>query len=152
MKQIPSLIALMLVASLSACSRSSSSSSEGPLAPDASVAAMKQTPSWQLQDASTFSATIEPWPPREGVATLKADEGVGANGKFTGSVEYRLAAAAQTSETWQPLPKASEDQNETVHFAAPITLNKGTVFIQFRVRTGLAKDFTALSDWNITVK
>src|SRR4051812_10647819 len=28
---------------------------------------MKQNPSWQLLDGSTFSAAIEPWPPQEGV-------------------------------------------------------------------------------------
>ncbi len=77
---------------------------------------------------------------------------MGANGKFVGTVEYRLAEALQSSEAWKTLPKTSEDQNGTVHFAAPITLNKGTAFIQFRVRAGWAKDFTALTDWNVTVK
>ena len=152
MKQIPILLTLALAASLAACSRSASPSSEGPSVPDASAAAMKQKLSWTLLDASTFSASLEPWPPHEGAATLKADEGIGANGKFTGTVDYRLAAAAQSSEPWKSLPKTSEDPDGTAHFAAPITLNKGTVFIQFRVRAGWAKDFTTLSDWNVTVK
>jgi hypothetical protein len=113
---------------------------------------MKPKPSWQLRDASTFSATIEPWPPKEGAATLKADATIGANGKFAGTAEYRLAAAPESSEPWKPLPKVSEDKNETVRFEAPVSLNKGTVYVHFRVSDRGAKDgFSVPTAWKITV-
>ena len=109
-------------------------------------------PNWLLCDATIFTATVEPWPSNEGAATLKA-EATGAHGKFAGTVEYRLAATAESSEDWKSVPKVSEDRDGTVHFAAPITLNKGSVYVHFRVSDREAKNgFTVLKDWNLTVK
>ena len=153
MKQATVLLTVALAALLSACSPSGSSTSGGPGGGAAATTDMKQKPSWELREASTFSATIEPWPPQEGAATLKAEVTIGANGKFAGTAEYRFAAAPESSEPWKPLPKVSEDKNETAHFASPVTLNKGPVYVHFRVSDRGAKDgFSTLTDWKIIVK
>jgi hypothetical protein len=78
---------------------------------------------------------------------------IGANGKFAGTVQYRLAAAPESSEAWKPVPKLSEDRDGTVHFEGAINLSKGTVYPQFRVSDRGAKDgFSVLTDWKVTVK
>ena len=152
MKQTIILLTMALAVSLCACSRSGSPSGTQGGA-DAGATYIKEKPSWQLRDASTFIATIEPWPPQEGAATLKAEATAGAHGKFVGTVEYRLAAGAESSAAWVPVPKASEDADGIVSFATPVTLNKGKVYVHFRVSDREAKDgFSVLTDWHVTVK
>jgi hypothetical protein len=108
---------------------------------------------WQLHDDSNFIATIEPWPPAEGTATLKAEATMDdGDQKFAGTVAYRIAASEQSAAPWLPMPKVREDQDGSIHFAVPVTLAKGTAYVQFRVRDKGDKDFTDLTDWKVTVK
>lgn len=149
--------AVAVAALLCACSRSGSSSSDDQRRADASAAEPKQEDEskadWQLLDDSMFIATIEPWPPKEGAVTLKAEATMDdGDQKFAGTVAYRVAAAEQSAEAWKPMPKVGEDKDGSIFFATPITLTKGTVYIHFRVRDRGDKDFTDLTDWKLTVK
>jgi hypothetical protein len=150
------ILATAVAASLCACSPSGSSNSSD----DQKRADATETPKedesksdWQLHDDSMFIATIDPWPPKEGAVTLKAEATMDdGDQKFAGTVAYRIAASEQSSEPWKPMPKVGEDKDGSLHFAVPATLAKGTVYVQFRVRDKGDKDFTDLTDWKVTVK
>jgi hypothetical protein len=49
-----------------------------------------------------------------------------------------------------------EDKHGSVFFEAPVTLSKGAVYIQFRVRgageEGYNKEFIDLTDWKVEIK
>lgn len=108
---------------------------------------------WQLLDDSLFIAEIEPWPPRAGAATLKAEATMDDwEQMFSGTVSYRLAATADGFEPWQPLPRVRDDADGSVYFEAPVTLSEGTVFVQFRLLDSGDTDFTELTDWSIEVQ
>ena len=108
---------------------------------------------WQLMDDSMFLANIEPWPPRAGAATLKAEATLDDwEQKFAGSVSYRVASSADGFERWQPMPKVREDAEGSVYFETPVTLNEGQAFLQFRVMDSGDTDFTELTDWSIEVE
>ena len=123
---------------------------------DAAAADSAESPAsadWQLMDDSMFLANIEPWPPRAGAATLKAEATLDDwEQKFAGSVSYRVASSADGFERWQPMPKVREDAEGSVYFETPVTLNEGQAFLQFRVMDSGDTDFTELTDWSIEVE
>ena len=145
-----------VAATLCACSPSGSSSSSGDQKRDDTSTTEKEDESksdWQLHDDSNFIATIDPWPATEGTVTLKAEATMDdGDQKFAGTVAYRIASAEQNSEPWKAMPRVSEDKDGSIHFAVPVTLTKGAVYVQFRVRDKGDKDFTDLTDWKVTVK
>jgi len=155
------LLALILVTGLSACRKPTPSGKPpaaggGPSPSAAEDAAEKEDMSkadWQLLDDSIMTARIEPWPPKEGPAQLKIDiTADDAEQKFAGTLTYRLAPTEENSLPWVPLSKLREDEDGNVYYGAPITLPKGTTFIQFRVRDKEDEEFTELTDWSVEVK
>lgn len=108
---------------------------------------------WQLIDDSMFIAKIEPWPAKEGSATLKAEATIDDfEQKFAGTVFFRVASAEQNSEPWQEMPRGSGDDDESVYFQAPISLGKGKNYIQFRVQDQGDPEPDELGDWKLEVK
>ena len=91
------ILATAVAASLCACSPSSSSSSSG----DQKRADATETPKedeseidWQLHDDSVFTAKIDPWPPKEGAVTLKAEATMDdGDQKFAPSAARNIALA-----------------------------------------------------------
>ena len=155
------LLALILVASLSACKKSPPSGKQpaagaGQTRSAAEDAAEKEDMSkadWQLLDDSIMTARLEPWPPKDGPAQLKIDiTADDAEQKFAGTFAYRLAPTEKNSLPWKPLTAQREDEDGNVYFGAPVTLPKGTTFIQLRVRDKEDEEFTELTDWNVEVK
>ena len=145
------ILATIIAACLCACSPSDSEEQK--------QADVSETPEedesrsdWQLHDDSVFIATVDPWPPKAGGAMVKAevttDDG---DQKFAGTVAFRIAPNEQNTEPWKPMPKVGEDKDGSLLFAAPVTLNNGTVYVQFRVREKGDKNFTDLTDWKVTV-
>jgi len=149
------LTAVAVAASLCACSRSGSSSDDRGRA-EASASETKQEEEskadWQLLDDSMFIATIEPWPAKEGAATLKAEATMDdGDQKFAGTVAYRIAPSETNSVAWQAMPRVREDADGSIYFQVPITLSKGTTYVQFRVLDKGDKEPTDL-DWKVVVK
>jgi hypothetical protein len=112
---------------------------------------------WQLLDKSELKVVTDPWPPKAGSATLKAEVSANDNEeKFAGTLDYRLSPTEKSTAPWQPLSKVREDADKSVYFESPITLTAGTVYIQFRVRPAgektSDKDTLELNDWKVEVK
>ena len=112
---------------------------------------------WELLDKSDLRVVTDPWPPKAGAATLKAEVTANDDGEpFTGTVAYRVTPTVQSSAAWQPMPKVREGSDKSAYFESPVTLNPGTVYIQFRVHgageSAYKKDFIDLTDWKIEVK
>ncbi len=112
---------------------------------------------WELLDKSDLTVVTDPWPPREGAATLKAEVSTDDDDEmFTGTVAYRVAATEEDSTAWQPMPKVREGADKSVYFESPVTLSKGTVYIEFRVRgageSAYNKDHIDLTDWKVEVQ
>lgn len=155
MTKLPTSVIVAIALSLSGCGPSNSE--KPPAKVDQATASQGDgqdgTTDWQLEDDSTFTVTIEPWPPKEGDATIKAAASMDDDDReFRGSVQYRVAASEQNSDPWKPLPQVGVDEVGDVRFAASVKLSKGTFFVQFRVRDkGDPKD-TDLTDWKIDVK
>jgi hypothetical protein len=112
---------------------------------------------WELLDKSDLKVVTDPWPPKEGAVTLKAE--VTANDddeKFTGKIAYRVTTTKESSAAWQPMSKVREDNDKSVYFESKVTLTKGPVYIQFRVHgagaSGSNKEYVDLTDWKIEVK
>ena len=159
--RITLLLALILAAGLSACKKSPPSGKQpaagaGQTRSAAEDAAEKEDMSkadWQLLDDSIMTASVEPWPPKAGPCQLKIDiTADDAEQKFAGTLAYRLAPKEENSLPWVPLSKLREDEDGNVYYGAPITLPKGTTFIQFRVRDKEDEEFTELTDWSVEVK
>ena len=111
---------------------------------------------WELLDKSDLRVVTEPWPPKAGAMTLKAEVTANDDGeKFTGTVAYRVTTTEQSSAAWQPMPKVREDNDNSVYFESPVTLSKGGVYIQFRVHgareSAYHRDHIDLTDWKIEV-
>lgn len=157
------ILVMTLAACFSACGRPASrntSSQSGAATPQAGAAAEQADDGLDedstrqelyLPDDSVFLPTLEPWPPQAGPARLKATATTDDDErKFAGSVWYRIAPTEQNSQEWLSMPRTGEDA-EDVFFEAPITLSKGTSFIQFRVQD--AGDPQAeLLDWKIELR
>lgn len=158
------ILVMTLTACFSACGRPASRNSSrksGAAMPQTGAVAeeigdgLDDDPARQelyLPDDSVFLPALEPWPPHEGPATLKAkadtDDG---EQKFAGTVRYRIAPTEQNSTEWLDMPRAGED-DEFVYFEVPVTLTKGTSFIQFRVQDAGDPQPTELLDWKIELK
>ena len=109
---------------------------------------------WQLNDDSILEATFDPWPPKPGPAKLKVE--ISPNGhdptiSFSGSLEYRLAASADNSESWKQMKRERKDEENNVRFSDTVTLSRGTLHVQFRVQPEWEKNPTVLKDWKIEV-
>jgi hypothetical protein len=108
---------------------------------------------WQLADDSVFFAAIEPWPPKAGAAMLKTEATLDDfEQKFAGNVSYRFAATIENSVEWQPLPRVREDDDDSVYFEAPISLQPGSTYLQFRLLDAGDSEPTELLDWKLDVK
>ena len=105
---------------------------------------------WQLGDDSVFTATLDPWPPKPGVSTLNAEATEDDwEQKFAGTAEYRIAMVKDNDNPWLELPNTGEDEHGTKLFSAPVTLERGSAYIQFRLRDEGDSDFTELLDWQV---
>jgi ankyrin repeat protein len=107
---------------------------------------------WQLQDDSVVEVTLEPWPPRPGLAKIKVE--VSPNGHdpslpFTGILDYRLSFADDSTGSWTAMKRGRRDAENCVHFSASTELAKGTMFIQFKIQPEWEKSPTILKDWKI---
>ena len=108
---------------------------------------------WQLADDSVFFAAVEPWPPKAGAAMLKTEATMDDfEQKFAGNVSYRFAATMENSGEWQPLPRVREDEDGSVYFEAPVTLQPGSTYLQFRVLDAGDPEPTELLDWKLDIK
>jgi hypothetical protein len=112
---------------------------------------------WELLNDADLRVVTEPWPPQPGVGRLRAEmtapEG---GGKFEGTMAYRIAKKKKNSAAWQPLSRTSTDKHGSVYFETPITLGKGTAYIQFRVCGAgehmFRMEFLDLTDWKLKVQ
>jgi hypothetical protein len=112
---------------------------------------------WELVDKSDLKVVTDPWPPKEGAATLKAEVTTNDDDeKFTGTLAYRVVTTKESSAAWQPMSKVREGDDKSVYYESKITLTKGPVYIQFRVHgageNAYKKEYVDLTDWKIEVK
>ena len=111
---------------------------------------------WELLNDADLRVVTEPWPPKPGACRLKVEmTAPDGGGKFQGTMAYRIAKRKRDSAAWQPLSRTSTDKYGSVYFEAPITLGKGTAYIQFRVRGAgeemFRMDSLDLTDWKLKV-
>jgi hypothetical protein len=129
----------------------------GGTSPEQAAETDKRGTFFELIDKSDLKVVTDPWPAKAGAAILKAEVTADDDGeKFAGTVAYRLSPTEQSSAAWQPMPKVRDDKDKSVYFEVPITLNQGSVYIQFRVsgagEKAYNKEFTDLTDWKVDVK
>lgn len=98
-----------------------------------------------------LKVVTDPWPAKAGAATIKAEITPDDDDqKFSGTLEYRISAREKNSDPWKPMKQVRQDKDGSTFFESPIKLNKGTWYIQFRVRShGTSLELT---DWNVEVK
>jgi len=108
---------------------------------------------WQLQDDSVLSVVTNPYPPREGDTQLEVEVSENDHGqRFTGTIEYRVAASEENTEPWVRLSAGKVNEDGNVLFSDRMSLRRGTNVIQFRIRGKAEKDFTYPEGWRIEVR
>lgn len=98
-----------------------------------------------------LKVVTDPWPAKAGAAALKAEITADDDDqKFAGTLEYRLSANEKNADAWRPMKQVRQDKDGSTYFESPVSLAKGTWFIQFRVRShGTTLELT---DWRVEVK
>jgi len=105
---------------------------------------------WELPDKADLKVITDPWPAKAGTASLKVEVTTNDDDqKFAGSIDYRIAGSEKNSQAWKPLPKIRQDKDGSTYFEAPITLSKGTCYIQVRVHS--KNQNVDLTDWKLDV-
>jgi hypothetical protein len=98
-----------------------------------------------------LKVVTDPWPAQAGAATLKAEVTADDDDqKFSGTLEYRIAASEKNAGTWKPMKQVRQDKDGSTYFESPVKLSKGTWYIQFRVKS--RGKTLELTDWNVDVK
>jgi len=114
-----------------------------------------QESSWQLSDDSDFTATISPWPAKQGQsATIRGaastDDG---DQKFSGTVHYRILEREDGYATWQPMTQTSATSADLAEFEAQTTLPQADkVWIQFKLHQQSQSTPEELKDWAVELE
>jgi len=108
---------------------------------------------WQLRHDAVLTATLEPWPPKQGsvcinVEVTTADEQT----QIVESVGCRVATTQENSEDWKPMEMTGVEENGSVHFKYSVSMAKGASYIQFRVRDQVDRKPQDLTDWKVDVE
>jgi ankyrin repeat protein len=113
---------------------------------------LTREPTWQLQDDSILSASIEPWPAAAGNAKLKVRMDCEAELVGRWKIQYRLRSESKTDSSWTRIfPTGDNDDPLVEMFEAEINLKPGTWFIDFQVFSPVFDEPDGLTDWEINV-
>ena len=110
---------------------------------------------WQLEDDSIFTATVAPWPLKQGGAVkIHAEATTDDNDeKFKGTVHYRIATAEENKAPWIAMQRGKAADKDDVAFDATATLPQaGKVWIQFKVNQTSEDEAIELTDWDVALE
>lgn len=112
----------------------------------------EQSPSWQLQDDSSLSSKIEPWPAVAGRATLRVTISCEPELASGWSVSYRIVATQDEDAEWiRMFPAETSEDTEAVLFDADTSLVRGSWFVNFKVAGMMHDKPDILKDWSVIV-
>lgn len=104
---------------------------------------------WQLPNNLFLSVSVEPSPPKAGMACLNVEIEASEHDDFNREIEYRLTAVSHDSAPWKRLFDGKAEEDGSVSFMDEIALVTGTNILEFRIRDEGGKDFICPEGWKI---
>ena len=114
-----------------------------------------QESSWQLSDDSDFTASLSPWPAKQGQsATIRgAASSDDADQRFSGTVHYRILEREDGNAAWQPMRQTSATADGLAEFEAQTTLPRAEkVWVQFQLQQQSQSTPEELKDWAVELE